>query len=129
MSIYDALSLQKQRDLPGASLGQKLEVSNTQWSADSRLVLLQADFCKETERIILYDVVTGTSSDVAKAMPFEMALSPDNRQVAYTQMTSAYLVPADGSSAPRLLYDFGACNDRLVGRRFGDRLHALRWRL
>jgi hypothetical protein len=105
VSIYDALSLQKQRDVLGASLGQSLDVSNTMWSADSRLILLQADFCLDTERIILYDVVTGTSTDVAKAMAFEMALSPDNRQVAYTQMTGAYLVPADGSAAPRLLYD------------------------
>jgi len=105
VSIYDALSLQKQREVPGASLAQSYDVSNTQWSTDSRLILLQVDLCLDTERIILYDVVTGASSDVAKAMPFEMALSPDNRQVAYTQMTGAYVVPADGSAAPRLIYD------------------------
>jgi hypothetical protein len=113
VSIYDALSLRKQRDVPGASLGQSMEVPNTIWSTDSSKVLLTADECLPTERIILYDVVAGRSTDVAKvAPPFGMALSADAKQVAYIDRTTLYVVPTDGSTTPRLV--FGRASGRIA---------------
>jgi len=105
VAIYDALSLRKERDFPGLWLSPYPVASGTLWSNDARRILLIAGHCTADERIVMIDVTTGARNDVARAAPFQLALSNDTRQVAFTAATSLYVVPSDGSAAQREVFD------------------------
>jgi Tol biopolymer transport system component len=76
----------------------------TAWSSDSKHLLTSRDICTADETYVSVDVETGAETDLVKDGVFESAFSPDDREVAYTSGTELYVVTADASAPPRLVF-------------------------
>ena len=87
--------------IDGASLGLSADVPGGVWSSDDSALLVTYDVCGENERLVSYELATGTGKELARGGIMRWVFSPDDDWVAYTAWPdAAYVVPADGSSDP-----------------------------
>jgi Tol biopolymer transport system component len=83
--------------------------TSTAWSPDGARFLAVLDRCEETERLVSIELATGALTELARDMVMAYAFSPDGRWVAFTAFgRDAFVVPADGSGAPRFISDDAA---------------------
>lgn len=106
VEIYTLDPSQHVTTLAGASFGQYYFVPSDVWSRDGTRILATLDLCEDTERLVSFDLTTGGQTELARGGFMRFVFSPDGRWVAYTSFgTNAYVVGADGTSAPQFVSD------------------------
>jgi dipeptidyl aminopeptidase/acylaminoacyl peptidase len=75
------------------------------WTSDSSHFVALRNLCKEDESLVMVSVEDGAVTELSRAGTSQVAVSPDDRRVAFAHNTQegAWLpiVPADSSSPPR----------------------------
>ena len=72
------------------------------WTSDSTHFVALRNACKDGESLVMVSVLGGSVTELAQAGTSQVAVSPDDRWVAYGA-GRLYIVPADGSAESRLV--------------------------
>jgi hypothetical protein len=104
VAVYEAAGMRRLASFPGTTVGDTPNVGSTRWSSDSQRILLTAGHCTARERTVMGDIASGKLTDVLQFGAYSVALSPDSRLLAYTAGKQIFVMPVDGSSAPREVF-------------------------